>query len=43
MPEVGEAMIGNLEEHINNLHADVELARERYEKFCEKVVKNMLP
>ena len=38
-PEVGEAMIGHLEEHINNLHADVELARKRYEKFCEKVVK----
>jgi hypothetical protein len=43
LPEVGEAMIGNLEEHINNLHADVELARRRYEKFCEKVVKEMLP
>jgi hypothetical protein len=43
LPEVGEAMIGNLEEHINNLHADVELARRRYERFCEKVVKNMLP
>jgi hypothetical protein len=42
-PEVGEAMIGNLEEHINNLHADVELARQRYERFCEKVVKEMLP
>ncbi len=41
--EVGEAMIGNLEEHINNVHADVELARQRYEKFCEKVVKKMLP
>ena len=43
LPEVGEAMIGNLEEHINNLHADVELARQRYERFCEKVVKEMLP
>jgi hypothetical protein len=43
LPEVGEAMIGNLEEHINNLHADVELARQRYERFCEKVVKKMLP
>lgn len=43
LPEVGEAMIGNLEEHINNLHADVELARQRYERFCEKVVKYMLP
>ena len=43
LPEVGEAMIGNLEEHINNLYADVELARQRYEKFCEKVVKQMLP
>ena len=43
LPEVGEAMIGNLEEHINNLHADVELARQRYEAFCEKVVKHMLP
>ena len=43
LPEAGEAMIGNLEEHINNLHADVELARQRYEKFCEKVVKQMLP
>lgn len=42
-PEVGEAMIGNLEEHINNLHSDVELARQRYERFCEKVVKKMLP
>ena len=29
-PEVGEPMIGNLEEHINNLFADVELARQRY-------------
>ena len=43
LPEVGEAMIGNLEEHINNLYADVELARQRYERFCEKVVKQMLP
>jgi len=41
LPEVGESMIGNLEEHINNLHADVELARQRYETFCEKVVKQM--
>ena len=43
LPEAGEAMIGNLEEHINNLHADVELARQRYERFCEKVVRKMLP
>jgi hypothetical protein len=43
LPEVGKSMIGNLEEHINNLHADVELARQRYERFCEKVVKQMLP
>lgn len=43
LPEVGESMIGSLEEHINNLHADVELARQRYERFCEKVVKKMLP
>ena len=43
LPEVGEAMSGNVEEHINNLHADVELARQRYETFCEKVVKHMLP
>ena len=43
LPEVAEPMIGNLEEQINNLHADVELARRRYEKFCEKVVKEMLP
>jgi hypothetical protein len=43
LPEVGEAMIGNVEEHINNLHADVELARQRYDRFCEKVVKKMLP
>ena len=43
LPEAGEAMIGNLEEHINNLHADVELARKRYERFCEAVVKEMLP
>jgi hypothetical protein len=43
LPDVGEPMIGNLEEHINNLHADVELARKRYETFCEKVVKEMLP
>ena len=43
LPETGEAMIGNLEEHINNLFADVELARQRYEMFCEKVVKHMLP
>ena len=41
--EAGESMIGNLEEHINNLHADVELARKRYERFCEKVVKKILP
>lgn len=33
----------NVEEHINNLFADVELARQRYEQFCEKVVKRMLP
>jgi hypothetical protein len=43
LPEVGDSMIGNLEEHINNLHADVELARQRYETFCEKVVRRMLP
>jgi hypothetical protein len=43
LPEVGKAMIGKLEEHINNLHSDVELARQRYEMFCEKVVKRMLP
>ncbi len=42
LPEAGEAMIGSLEEHINNLHADVEVARQRYEQFCEKVVKKML-
>lgn len=41
--ETGELMIGNLEEHINNVHADVELARQRYETFCEKVVNHMLP
>jgi len=41
--EAGESMMGNLEEHINNLHADVELARQRYERFCEKVVRHMLP
>jgi hypothetical protein len=39
---VGGPMIGSLEEHINNLHADVELARQRYETFCEKVVRRML-
>jgi hypothetical protein len=43
LPDPGEAMIGNLEEHINNLYADVELARQRYERFCEKVVKELLP
>ena len=43
LPEVGESMIGSLEEHINNLHADVELAGQRYERFCEKVVKHILP
>ena len=43
LPEAGESMMGNFEEHINNLHADVELARQRYERFCEKVVKKMLP
>jgi hypothetical protein len=43
LPEAGEAMIGDLEERINNLHADVELARQRYERFCEKVVRHMLP
>jgi hypothetical protein len=41
--ETGEAMIGDLEEHINNVRSDVELARQRYERFCEKVVKRMLP
>ena len=43
LPELGEAMIGNLEEHINNVYSDVELARQRYERFCEKVAKKMLP
>lgn len=43
LPDVGESMIGNLEEQINNLHADVELARQRYERFCDKVVKQLLP
>ncbi len=42
-PEVGASMVGNLEEHINNLQADVELAHQRYDTFCEKVVKKMLP
>ena len=42
-PEVGEPMIGNLQEQINNLRADVELARQRYETFCEKVARKMLP
>ena len=41
--KAGEAMIANLEEHINNLHAEVELARQRYETFCDKVVRHMLP
>jgi hypothetical protein len=41
-PDVGEAMIGNLQEHINNMSSDVELARRRYDTFCEKVVKEML-
>ena len=36
-------MIRNLEEEINNLPAEVELARQRYETFCEKVVKELLP
>ena len=43
LAEVGESMIGELEERINNLHADVELARQRYERFCEAVVRHMLP
>jgi hypothetical protein len=42
LPEAGDSMIGDLEERLNNLHADVELARERYDTFCEKVVKHML-
>ena len=42
-PDVGEPMIGNLEEHINNMSSDVELARRRYHTFCDKVVKEMLP
>ena len=41
--DAGESLIGNLEEHINNLPAEVELARQRYEMFCEKVVKELLP
>ena len=36
-------MIGNLEDRINNLFAEVEVARQRYERFCEKVAKEMLP
>jgi hypothetical protein len=43
LPDAGESMIRNLEEHINNLPAEVELARQRYETFCEKVVKELLP
>jgi hypothetical protein len=43
LPEAGESMIRNLEEHFNNLPAEVELARQRYDKFCEKVVKELLP
>ena len=43
LPDAGESMIRNLEEHINNLPAEVELARQRYETFCEKVVKDLLP
>ena len=43
LPDAGESLIGNLEEHINNLPAEVELARQRYETFCEKVVKELLP
>ncbi len=42
LPEVGEPMIGSLEECINNLYADVALARQRYERFCEQVVRRML-
>ena len=42
-PDVGESMIGNLEEHINNMPSDVELARRRYDTFCDKVVRKMLP
>jgi hypothetical protein len=41
--DAGESLIGSVEEHINNLYADVELARQRYEMFCEQVVKRMLP
>jgi hypothetical protein len=43
LPDAGESLIGNLEEHINNLPAEVELARQRYETFCEKVVQELLP
>jgi len=43
LPDAGESMIRNLAEHINNLPAEVELARQRYETFCEKVVKELLP
>jgi hypothetical protein len=42
LPDVGESMIRDLEERINNLPADVGLARQRYETFCEKVVKELL-
>jgi hypothetical protein len=42
LPEAGESLIGNLEEHINNLPAEVELARQRYDTFCAKVVKELL-
>jgi hypothetical protein len=43
LPDAGESLIGSVEEHINNLRADVELARQRYDTFCEKVVKELLP
>jgi len=43
LPDAGESMIRNLQEHINNLPAEVELARQRYETFCERVVKELLP
>ena len=43
LPDAGESLIRNLEEHINNLPAEVDLARRLYETFCEKVVKELLP
>lgn len=41
--ELGEAMVGNLEEQINNVGSEVELARHRYDTFCDRVVKEMSP